>query len=63
MDFPGGTSGKKKKKKKKPICQCRRPKRHRFDPWVRKIPLEEGITTHPSILALRIPWTEEPGGL
>ena len=26
-------------------------------------PLEEGITTHSSIFAWRIPWTEEPGGL
>ena len=26
-------------------------------------PLEKEITTHSSILALRIPWTEEPGGL
>ena len=26
-------------------------------------PLEEGITTHSSILAWRIPWTEDPGGL
>ena len=26
-------------------------------------PLEKEITTHPSILAWRIPWTEEPGGL
>ena len=26
-------------------------------------PLEKGITTHSSILAWRIPWTEEPGGL
>ena len=26
-------------------------------------PLEEGVATHPSILALRTPWTEEPGGL
>ena len=25
-------------------------------------PLEEGMATHPSILAWRIPWTEEPGG-
>ena len=23
----------------------------------------EGMATHPSILAWRIPWTEEPGGL
>ena len=26
-------------------------------------PLEEGMTTHCSVLAWRIPWTEEPGGL
>ena len=25
--------------------------------------LEEGMATHSSVLALRIPWTEEPGGL
>ena len=28
-----------------------------------KDPLEEGMATHSSILAWRIPWTEEPGGL
>ena len=26
-------------------------------------PLEEGVAIHSSILAWRIPWTEEPGGL
>ena len=35
--------------------------------WVQPLdqedPLEEGMATHPSILAWRIPWTEEPGGL
>ena len=35
--------------------------------WVRSLgwedPLEEGKATHSSILAWRIPWTEEPGGL
>ena len=35
--------------------------------WVRspgwEDPLEEGMATHSSILAWRIPWTEEPGGL
>ena len=35
--------------------------------WVRSLsregPLEEGMTTHSSIPAWRIPWTEEPGGL
>ena len=25
-------------------------------------PLEEGTATHSSLLAWRIPWTEEPGG-
>ena len=25
--------------------------------------LEEGMATHSSILAWRLPWTEEPGGL
>ena len=35
--------------------------------WVRSLgwkdPLEKGMATHTSILAWRIPWTEEPGGL
>ena len=35
--------------------------------WVQSLgqddPLEEGMTTHSSILAWRIPWTGEPGGL
>ena len=26
-------------------------------------PLEEGMATHSSVLAWRIPWTEKPGGL
>ena len=34
--------------------------------WVRFVsqedPLEEGKATHTSIVAWRIPWTEEPGG-
>ena len=29
----------------------------------REDPLEKELATHPSILAWRIPWTEEPGGL
>ena len=29
----------------------------------REDPLEEGMATHSSILAWRIPWTEEPAGL
>ena len=35
----------------------------RVDSWVEKIPLEEGMATHSTILAWRLPWTEEPGGL
>ena len=35
--------------------------------WVQSLgpedPLEEGMATHSSILAWRISWTEEPGGL
>ena len=35
--------------------------------WVRSLgredPLDKGMATHSSILAWRIPWTEEPGGL
>ena len=35
--------------------------------WVQSLswedPLEEGMATHSRILAWRIPWTEEPGGL
>ena len=26
-------------------------------------PLEKDMATHPSILAWKMPWTEEPGGL
>ena len=37
------------------------------EPWVRSLawedPLEKGMATHSSILAWRIPRTEEPGGL
>ena len=35
--------------------------------WVRSLggedPLEEGMATYSSILAWRVPWTEEPSGL
>ena len=51
-DFPGGSSG------KEPACQCRR-----HGSLGEKDPLEEGMATHSSILAWRIPWTEEPSGL
>ena len=39
----------------------------RIEPGVQSLdqedPLREGIATHSSILAWRIPWTEEPGRL
>ena len=39
----------------------------RWETWVQSLlwedPLEEGMAIHSSILAWRIPWTEEPGGL
>ena len=54
MGFPGGSDGKES------ACQCRR---HGFDPWVGKLPLEKEMATHSSILAWRIPCTEDPGGL
>ena len=48
---------------KEPACQPKRLKRCRFHPQGQEDPLEEGMATHYSILASRIPWTEEPGGL
>ena len=55
--FSGGACG------KKPAYQCRRHRRCGFDQEGQKDPLEEGMVTHSSILAGRIPWTEEPGRL
>ena len=43
--------------------QCRRCKGSTLDPWVRKITWKREQATHSSILAWRIPWTEEPGRL
>ena len=54
LGSPGCLSGKES------ACQCRRL---RFNPWVGKIPLEEEMAAHSSILAGITPWTEEPGGL
>ena len=38
-----------------------------WETWVQSLgwedPLEKGMATYPSILAWRIPWTEEPGRL
>ena len=56
MEVPSGAGGKEF------TCQCRK-----HETWVQSLgqedPLEKGMTTHSSILAWRILWTEEPGGL
>ena len=56
VGFPGGAIG------KEPACQCRRRKRCGFYPGLGRSP-GGGMATHSSILAWRIPWTEEPDGL
>ena len=53
---------KNKKTKKKPPANAGNI-RDKFYSWIGKIPLEKGMATHSSILAWRIPWTEEPGRL
>ena len=54
--FPGGARG------KEAACQCMRNKRHGRSLHGEN-PLEEGMATHSSIFAWRIPWIEEAGGL
>ena len=56
MGFPGGTSGKELPASTGDI-------RDIGSILGREDPLKEGIVTHSSILAWRIPWTEEPVGL
>ena len=48
---------------KNPHAKHRRHRGCGFDPLFGKIPLEKEMATHSSILAWRIPWIEEPGGL
>ena len=57
MGFPGGASG------KEPACQCRRHKRHGFDPWVGKIPWRRAWQPTPVFWPGDSPWAEEPGRL
>ena len=54
--FPGGASG------KEPTCHCRRCRDAGLISVWGGSP-EEGMTTHSSLLGLRVPRTEEPGGL
>ena len=53
VGFPGGSEGKES------VCSAG----DHVQSLCWEDPLEEGRATHPSILAWRIPWTEEPGGL
>ena len=48
---------------KEPTCQRRRHKRWRVEFLHWEDLLDEGMAIHSNILALRIPWTEEPGRL
>ena len=51
----------------KPIAHMVKNQLAMWETWVQSLdwedPLENGMATHSSILAWRIPWTEEPGGL
>ena len=55
--FPDDASGK----------EIHLPMQEMQEKWVGSLgqedPLEEDVVTHSSILAWRIPWTGEPGGL
>ena len=51
QSFPGGASS---KEPGLPVQETQERRAHS---------LQEGMATHPSILAWSIPWTEEPGGL
>ena len=53
--FPGGSAVKKKKKKKNLLAV----QEMQVQPLGEEDPLEEGMATHSSILAWRIPWTED----
>ena len=54
MAFPHGSDGKES------AWSAREPG---LDPGAGKITLEKEMTSHSSILAWKIPWTEEPGRL
>ena len=56
MDFPGGSVVKN-------LLAMEEPQETQVQSLGQEDPLEEGMTTHYSILAWRTPWTEEPGSL
>ena len=53
MGFPGGSDGKKSACEEGDLGSI---------PG-QEDPMEKGMTTHSAILAWKIPWAEEPGGL
>ena len=55
--FPGDMSG------KEPAGQCKSHRRPQAQSLGQEEPLEEDMAAHSSILAWRVPWTEETGGL
>ena len=57
LDYPVGTSG------KEPVCLLQETQETWGQFLGQEDPLEKKIATHSSILAWRIPWTEEPGRL
>ena len=57
QSFPGGASS------KEPGLPVQETQERRAHSLGGEDPLQEGMATHPSILAWSIPWTEEPGGL
>ena len=54
--FPGGPAVKN-------LHALQETQEMRVPPLGQEDPLEEGMATHSSVLAWRIPWTEEPGEL
>ena len=60
--FINGRVGLPRDSAEKNLLQCRSHRRHRFDPWVGKIPWRRAWQPT-RLLAWRSPWTEEPGGL
>ena len=54
--FPGGTVGKESS------CQCRRHKRHGFDPWIRKIPWRRKWQSTLVFLPIKFQWQRSPVG-
>jgi len=56
MGFPSGSAGKES------TCNAGRHRRYRFDPRLGKIPWRRKMASHSSTLALKLMWTEKPGG-